>query len=90
VSFSRIDHPGQLPPPTEVRLLLVDWGARDQTWATAIRAWLDAEPDVARPRIVLFGPHTDLDAHAAAKAAGIGPMRARSALFAELPTLLAG
>ena len=35
--------------------------------------------------IILFGPHTDLDAHAAAREAGLGPMRARSALVAGLP-----
>jgi hypothetical protein len=37
---------------------------------------------------VLFGPHTDLDAHAAARDAGLGPMRARSAFFGALPELL--
>jgi hypothetical protein len=39
--------------------------------------------------VVLFGPHTDLAAHAEARAAGLGPMLARSKLLADLPTLLA-
>jgi len=37
----------------------------------------------------LFGPHTDLASHRAARDTGLGPMRARSAFFVALPELLA-
>jgi hypothetical protein len=86
----RVDRPDQLPPAAGVRLLLVDWGSRDPSWAEAIRRWRDdAAGPVANTTIVVFGPHTDLEAHAAAREAGIGPMKARSALFAALPGMLA-
>ena len=39
-------------------------------------------------RVILFGRHTDLEAHADARAAGLGPMWARSKLVAELPQLM--
>jgi hypothetical protein len=39
-------------------------------------------------RVILFGPRTDLEAHAAARAAGLGPMWARSKVIAGLPSLL--
>jgi hypothetical protein len=71
-----------------VRVLLVDWGSRDPAWAATLRDWRDAASAEERPDIILFGPHTDLAAHAAAREAGLGPMRARSALFAALPGLL--
>jgi hypothetical protein len=71
-----------------VRILLVDWGSRDPAWAATLQGWRDAAPADERPDIILFGPHTDLAAHAAAREAGLGPMRARSALFATLPDLL--
>jgi hypothetical protein len=38
--------------------------------------------------VILFGPHGDLEAHAAARATGLGPMIARSKLVADLPTLV--
>ncbi len=44
----------------------------------------------ADPRLILYGPHTDLVAHAAASAAGLGPMLARSKLVASLPSLFDG
>ena len=53
-----------------------------------------AKPAIALPpgehtvRVVVFGPHTDLEAHAAARAAGIGPMMARSKLVTSLAELL--
>jgi hypothetical protein len=37
---------------------------------------------------VLFGPHADLEAHDDARASGLGPMMARSKLFASLPSLM--
>lgn len=75
----RASAPDALPPNLD--LVLVDWSARRAAWPEAIRA--------ARPaRVVVFGPHTDLEAHAAARAAGLGPMWARSRLVSELPALL--
>jgi len=70
-------------------LLLVDWAEREAGWGMAITSWRDGAAEGDRPRIVLFGPHTDLESHTAARDAGLGPMRARSALFATLPTLVA-
>ena len=88
-SLVRLDSPDQLPPAAEVNVLVVDWGDREPDWGAAIVAWLDGPDEDRRPRIVLFGPHTDLSAHAAARDAGLGPMRARSAFFLALPELLA-
>ena len=84
----RLDAPRQLPPAGEVNVLVVDWGDREPDWGPAIVAWRDAADPGQQPRIVLFGPHTDLAAHAAAREAGLGPMRARSAIYAALPDLL--
>ena len=88
-SMVRADAPDQLPPVGEVDLLVVDWGDREPNWGAAIAAWRDGRRDGQRPRIVLFGPHTDLASHRAARDTGLGPMRARSAFFATLPDLLA-
>lgn len=85
--FARVDDPGGLPQPTKVRLLLVDWGDRGADWGERIVAWCASAPETARPRVLLFGPHVDLAAHAAARSAGLGPMLARSKLVADLPTL---
>jgi hypothetical protein len=90
VSLTRVDDPADLPPATRVRLLLVDWGDRAPDWGERISAWCADAPESARPRILLFGPHVDLDAHAAARSAGLGPMRARSNLVANLESLLRG
>jgi len=87
-SMVRADAPDQLPSPGEVELLVVDWGDREPNWGAAIAAWRDASRDSQRPRVVLFGPHTDLASHRAARDTGLGPMRARSAFFAALPALL--
>jgi hypothetical protein len=78
VELARVDTPAQAPP--DAHLVLVDWTARHTDWPDALRA-LDA-------RVILFGPHVDLEAHADAKAAGLGPMWARSKLLAALPDLL--
>lgn len=86
VQLTRADHPSMLPPATEVDLLLVDWSARDAAWADALGRWRTAAPAT---RVILFGPHTDLDAHRAARDAGLGPMWARSKLLTELRTVLA-
>ena len=87
VEARRVDDPADLPPPNEVRLLLVDWGDRGPDWGEQITRWCAGAPESAQPKVLLFGPHVDLAAHAAAKASGLGPMRARSKLLADLPTL---
>ncbi len=87
VAFVRVDDPSTLPSPDTLRLVLVDWAERDMGWADALAAWCQGAPASA-PRVVLFGPHTDLEAHAAARAAGLGPMWARSKLLSDLPSLL--
>lgn len=86
--ISRADAPQDLPEASEVDLLLVDWAERDADWGKEIASWRDAAGERA-PRVIVFGPHTDLEAHAAAKEAGIGPMMARSKLVASLEDLLA-
>lgn len=88
VPFTQVRDPADLPEPTQVRLLLVDWGDRAADWGERISAWCAEAPPSARPRILLFGPHVDLEAHAAARSAGLGPMLARSKLLADLPVLL--
>ena len=77
-SLLRVDGPAGLA--NDLDLVLVDWSARQPDWA---------DPLAASPgRVILFGRHTDLEAHSAARAAGLGPMWARSKLLAELPELL--
>lgn len=88
VELHRFDDPSQLPPAADVTLVLVAWDERRPDWGKRLLAWSTA-PESATPRVVLFGPHTDLAAHAAARSAGLGPMWARSKLVAELETLLA-
>jgi hypothetical protein len=88
-SVLRVDDPAGLPSAHHVRLLLVDWGDRRPGWSEALAKWCADAPGSTRPRVLLFGPHTDLVAHADARAAGIGPMLARSKLLADLPALLA-
>ncbi len=87
-AVTRVDDPGALPPATSVRLLLVDWGDRLPDWGQRLVEWCAGAPESARPRVLLFGPHTDLLAHADARAAGLGPMMARSKLVADLPAVL--
>jgi hypothetical protein len=60
--------------------VLVDWSSRRAGWADALSA--------SGARVILFGRHTDLEAHADARAAGLGPMWARSKLVTELPSLV--
>lgn len=86
--FHRFDDPGQLPASSPVDLVLVDWGAREPSWGPAIHAWRDSRSGNQPATVMLFGPHTDLEAHASARATDLGPMRARSSLFAALPGLL--
>jgi hypothetical protein len=78
VELVRVDEPADLAP--DLDLILVDWAARGPGWDDGLRD--------RSAQVVLFGPHTDLEAHAAARSAGLGPMWARSKLVAELPRLL--
>jgi hypothetical protein len=78
-SLVRVDTPAELPD--DLDLILVDWSARAPDWTDALRARTTSAP------VILFGPHTDLAAHAEARAAGIGPMWARSRLLIELEEL---
>jgi len=88
VDALRVDDPAELPTPDEVRLLLVDWGDRQASWAASLVSWCAGASAQAQPRVLLFGPHVDLAAHAAAKASGFGPMWARSKFLADLPKLI--
>jgi hypothetical protein len=87
--FMRIDDPAGLPPPASVQVVLVDWAERRPDWGERLAAWCASAPTSEPPRLVLFGPHTDLVAHADARAAGLGPMWARSKLVADLGELMA-
>jgi len=77
----RVDSPAQVP--ADVDLVLVDWSAREPDWTEALRPLRSAGV-----RVILFGPHIDLDTHAAAREAGFGPMMARSKLVASIGELL--
>ena len=81
----RVDHPKDVPLDEPPDLVLVDWAIRRDDWADTLAALAARAPTA---RVLLFGPHTDLAAHADARAAGLGPMWARSKLVAELRTLL--
>jgi hypothetical protein len=84
VELQRVGSPHELPPPGDIGLVIVDWSERESAWAEALSGWRAASP----ARVVLFGRHTDLDAHRAAREAGLGPMWARSKLITELDALL--
>lgn len=79
IKLARVDAPADVPRDAD--LVLVDWSAREPGWADVLRS-------LHGSRLILFGPHTDLEAHAAAKAAGLGPMWARSKLLSSLPSVL--
>ena len=79
VELARVDTPHDIPPDPD--LVLVDWSAREPGWAEPLTSLSGA-------RVILFGPHVDLDAHAAARDAGLGPMMARSKLLSTLGELL--
>ncbi|MBA2632963.1 MAG: hypothetical protein H0U86_08210 [Chloroflexi bacterium] len=81
----RVDTPAELPPPGELDLVLIDWSARHPDWAKAIRGWLGSNTSA---RVIMFGQHTDLVAHREARAAGLGPMVARSKLISDLARLI--
>jgi hypothetical protein len=87
-TLTRVDDPSALPGRDEVDLVLVDWSERQPDWAAVLSKWCVLAPADPRPRLVLFGPHVDLQAHADARAAGLGPMMARSKLIGSLAGLL--
>lgn len=82
----RVDEPSQLPPPSEVAVAFVDWSIREPGWGESLAAWRLS--GATSTRLIIFGPHTDVEAHRAARSAGIGPMLARSKLVADLPQLV--
>lgn len=86
-AFLRVDDPLALPPASSVHLVLIDWAERRPMWGVQLSAWA-ASASTDKPRLLLFGPHTDLVAHADARAADLGPMWARSKLVARLPSLV--
>ena len=90
VDVQRFDDPDQLPPVADVALVLVAWDERRPDWGERLAAWQAGQSGSDPPRMILFGPHVDLEAHAAAQAAGLGPMWARSKLLSTLPILVAG
>jgi hypothetical protein len=87
--FLRVDDPAELPPVSSVQLVLIDWAERQPEWGKLLESWRANAVLHEPPRILLFGPHTDLVAHADARASGLGPMVARSKLVADLPELFA-
>jgi hypothetical protein len=88
VEVLRFDDPDEVPAATDVSLVLVAWDERRPGWGERLVAWQAAPSGFDPPRVILFGPHVDLEAHAAARAAGLGPMWARSKLQSALPGLL--
>jgi hypothetical protein len=82
-SLARFSSPAELSH--DLDLVLVDWSARDASWTDALRA-----RRASGARVIVFGRHTDIEAHRAARDAGLGPMWARSKLVAEVQSLLRG
>ena len=84
-SMVRASSPAELPAglDLDLDLILVDWSERDPSWTDVLRAIR-----ATGSRVILYGRHTDVEAHRAARDAGLGPMWARSKLVAELPTLV--
>ena len=85
VDLLRVASPAELPEADDIRLVVVDWSERVPSWAAPLADLRER----AGARVVLFGQHTDVEAHREARAARIGPMWARSKLIAELPRLFA-
>lgn len=87
--LTSVDDPDRLPHPALVDVVVVDWAERGPEWGSVLAAWQQQGAAERRPRLVLFGPHVDLNAHAAAKRHGIGPVMARGKLFSSLDDILA-
>ena len=81
----RVDTPAELPRAVDVDLVLIDWSARRPDWAEAMHGWRGSNTSA---RVILFGQHTDLVGHREARAAGLGPMVARSKLISDLARLI--
>jgi len=88
VRTQRVEAPADLPEPTSFDLLVVDWAERGGDWGELLTRWRQGVPEERRPRIVLYGPHSDLAAHRAARESGLGPMLARSAVLTRLSSLI--
>jgi hypothetical protein len=84
----RVDTPAELPQASSVSVVFVDWADREPGWGEWLAAWCTDAPHSVQPRVVVFGPHSDREAHAEARAAGFGPMLARSRLVSQLPQLV--
>jgi hypothetical protein len=87
-NLARMETPQELPPPAEVDVAIVDWAERDPSWGPMLASWRASAPKDLR--LIVFGRHTDLEAHRSARDAGLGPMWARSKLVAALAELFAG
>lgn len=83
VELQHLASPQDLPAASGIGLVIVDWSEREPGWGEALSAWLEGSD----ARMVIFGQHTDLEAHKAARAAGLGPMWARSRLMNALESL---
>ena len=82
-SLVRVDSPTELP--NDLDLVLVDWSVRAPGWSSALASW---RAGARESRLIVFGPHTDLEAQADARYASLGPMWARSRLVLHLAELL--
>jgi hypothetical protein len=89
VELRRVDDPAQLPEPTTLAIVFVDWADRAPGWGERLRAWRAAAAEAERPRLVLFGSHVDVEAHDEARRLGIGPVMARSRFVDRVGELLA-
>jgi hypothetical protein len=92
VEFSRVDGPDDIPVVDEAMVVFVNWAEREPGWGHALSDWQLRASGRTDARLVLFGPHTELEGHAEARRHGIGPVFARSQLamtperwFASLP-----
>lgn len=85
----RVERPHELPTASSVRVAFIDWACREPDWGDQLRRWI-ANGEAHKPRLVIFGPHADLQAHAAARQAALGPMVSRSKLFRNLHDYISG
>jgi hypothetical protein len=86
VPLRRVTSVDDLPPANDVDVAFVAWDERDADWGPRLAEWRDSATPA--PRLVLFGPHTDVGAHQEAREHEIGPVWARSKLVVELDQVL--
>lgn len=67
--------------------MLVDWSDRQPGWADALREWRESSAG-RTARVLLFGSHADLAAHAEARSHAIGPVMARSRFVEHLSEIV--